>query len=147
MSKRGQSRRKHDEHGGSEDSQGSCSLAKAMQLAQDIYALTARYPKEELYGLTLQTRRASVSVPSNIAEGAARKSTREFKQFLRISLGSVAELETQLLLAHGLRFIREPEILTRVEEIRKMLLGLLRSLRQKTTIPCATDNAHHSSLI
>jgi len=118
-----------------------------MQLAQDIYALTARYPKEELYGLTLQTRRASVSVPSNIAEGAARKSTREFKQFLRISLGSVAELETQLLLAHGLRFIREPEILTRVEEIRKMLLGLLRSLRQKTTIPCATDNAHHSSLI
>ena len=78
---------------------------EAMKLAKEVYTLTARFPKEEMYGLSSQIRRASVSIPSNIAEGAARGSSKDFSRFLYISLGSLAELETQLLLAVDLGFI------------------------------------------
>lgn len=98
---------------------------EAMKLAKEVYQLTSNFPKEEVYGLTSQMRRAAVSVPSNIAEGAARSSSREFTQFLYIALGSLSELETQWLLAKELGMISNtPESL--VEPVRKMLLGLIR---------------------
>ena len=113
---------------------------KAMDLAAHVYSLTARFPKEELYGLTSQIRRSAVSIPSNIAEGAARHSRKEFIQFLHIASGSVAELETQLLLAIRMGFIPGDSIISHVEEVRKLLLGLLRSLKKKPI-------THHPSLI
>ncbi|HEX7094089.1 MAG TPA: four helix bundle protein [Nitrospiraceae bacterium] len=113
---------------------------KAMDLATQVYSLTARFPKEELYGLTSQIRRTAVSIPSNIAEGAARHSRKEFIHFLHIASGSVAELETQLLLATRMGFISRDNPLPQTEEVRKMLLGLLRSLKKKPI-------THHSSLI
>lgn len=70
-----------------------------MDLTEDIYRLTNRFPKDEIYGLTSQIRRCSVSIPSNIAEGFLRGHTAEYRQFLRIAYGSGAELETQLLIA------------------------------------------------
>ncbi len=102
-----------------------------MRLAQQSYSATATFPKEELYGLTQQVRRCSVSIASNIAEGAARGSTKEFMRFLYIALGSVAELETQLLLARSMGFLSDEIMLHRVEHIRKMLLGLIASLKRK----------------
>jgi four helix bundle protein len=113
---------------------------KAMDLAAQVYSLTTRFPKEELYGLTSQIRRSAVSIPSNIAEGAARHSRKEFIQFLHIASGSVAELETQLLLAIRMGFIPGDSIISHVEEVRKPLLGLLRSLKKKPM-------THHPSLI
>jgi len=113
---------------------------KAMDLAAQVYSLTARFPKEELYGLTSQIRRSAVSIPSNIAEGAARHSRKEFIQFLHIASGSVAELETQLLLAIQMGFISGDHVISHIEEVRKLLLGLLRSLKKKPI-------THHPSLI
>ena len=101
---------------------------QAMALAEEVYAITRRFPKEEFYGLTLQSRRAAVSIPCNIAEGAARHSKKEFLRFLSIALGSVAELETQLLLAQRIRFIDSNPTSSRIEEVRKMIIGLIRSL-------------------
>lgn len=104
---------------------------KAMELAGEVYSVTRQFPREEVYGLTSQTRRAAVSIPSNIAEGAARDSRKEFIQFLHVALGSVAELETQLILATQMGFIHNNSILNRIEQVRKMLLGLLRFLKRK----------------
>jgi len=105
----------------------------AMELAGQIYAVTAKFPKEERYGLTSQARRCAVSIPSNIAEGAARNSRKEFVQFLHIALGSVAELETQLILARNMGFISETSSLGRIEKVRMMLSGLIRFLKKKTS--------------
>jgi four helix bundle protein len=102
---------------------------EAMELARLVYLITSKFPKEELYGLTQQIRRSAVSVPSNIAEGAARNSGKEFVQFLYISLGSLAELETQLLLSEKLGFLQENESETNIERIRKMLIGLIKYLK------------------
>jgi four helix bundle protein len=113
---------------------------KAMELATQVYSLTSQFPKEELYGLTAQLRRSAVSIPSNIAEGAARHSRKEFIQFLHVASGSVAELGTQLLLASRIGFFSTDTILTHTEEVRKMLLGLTRSLKKKPI-------THHSSPI
>jgi four helix bundle protein len=113
---------------------------KSMDLAAQVYSLTARFPREELYGLTSQIRRSVVSIPSNIAEGAARHSRKEFIQFLHIASGSVAEVETQLLWAIRMGFISSDSIISHVEEVRKLLLGLLRSLKKKPI-------THHPSLI
>ena len=113
---------------------------KAMDLAAQVYSLTAQFPKEELYGLTSQIRRSAVSIPSNIAEGAARHSKKEFIHSLHIASGSVAELETQLLLATRMGFISRDNPLSQTEEVLKMLLGPLRSLKKKPI-------THHSSLI
>jgi four helix bundle protein len=111
---------------------------KAMDLAAQVYSLTAKFPKEELYGLTSQIRRSVVSIPSNITEGTARHSRKEFIQFLHIASGSVAELETQLLLAIQIGLLSGDHIISHVEEVRKLLLGLLRSLKKKPI-------THHSS--
>ena len=104
---------------------------KAIDLAEQLYLLTGRFPKEEQFGLTSQLRRAAVSIASNIAEGAARNSDKEFLQFLYIALGSAAEVETQLLLAKRLKFLKENALFDDVEAIRKMLLGLIKFLKGK----------------
>jgi four helix bundle protein len=98
---------------------------KAYQVVLDVYRVTACFPKEEIYGLTSQIRRAAVSVPSNIAEGYMRGS-REYVQFLRIALGSAAELETQISLSKDLGFLG-------VEEYERLRLSLKEVLRLLTS--------------
>jgi four helix bundle protein len=103
----------------------------AMQLAEDVYRLTAQFPKHETYGLASQLQRSAVSLPSNIAEGQGRNSRKEFHHFLGIALGSLAELETQLILAQHLDYLTEEQISTALQnadEIGKMLKGLQKSL-------------------
>ncbi|MFH1386251.1 MAG: four helix bundle protein [bacterium] len=105
---------------------------ESIKFVADIYKLTKEYPKEELYGLTSQIRRAAVSVPSNIAEGAARSSDREFVQFLYISLGSLSEVETQMIISIELGYLSEGNnIFGQVTKIKQMLLGLIRYLKGK----------------
>jgi len=102
---------------------------KAMSLVTDIYRTTREFPPDERYGLTSQIRRAAVSVPSNIAEGQARPTRGEFRQFLGHAKGSLAELETQLLIAENLGYFREPnDLLAQISEVGRMLSGLLSSL-------------------
>ena len=105
-----------------------------MDLVCHIYQVTDGFPKSEIYGLTSQIQRAAVSIPSNVAEGHARGSSREFLHFLSISLGSLAELETQLLISSRLRYldqgVLEP-ILDNVDELGRMLRGLQKSLRNR----------------
>ncbi len=103
----------------------------AMRLATDVYRLSAKFPKHETYGLSSQLQRSAVSLPSNIAEGHGRNSRKEFNHFLGIALGSLAELETQLILAQHLDYLAEEEIdpvLQNADEIGKMLKGLQKSL-------------------
>ena len=100
-----------------------------MDLAEEIYQLTEKFPAKEIYGLTSQLRRAAVSVPSNIAEGQARFSKIEFRRFCRQARGSLAEIETQLMLAHKLGFVEAVEgLLRRTSELGKILNGLIKSL-------------------
>ncbi len=104
----------------------------SMDFVEMVYAQSALYPKEEIYGLTSQIRRAAVSVPSNIAEGAARQGNKEFIQFLYISLGSIAEVETQTILAKRLGFTDNIDtLLNNIERIKKMLNGLISHLKGK----------------
>jgi len=109
---------------------------RSMNLVADIYLLTKTFPKEELYGLVSQMRRAAVSIPSNIAEGRAKKSTRDYIRFINIAYGSAAELETQMLIAKRLDFAvseRGDAILSELSEIGKMLNGLLLGLEKKVS--------------
>src|SRR5437016_837209 len=104
---------------------------KAMALAKLVYRATDKYPKEERFGLVQQMRRAAVSVPSNIAEGQARRTTGEFVQFISHAEGSLAELDTQLLLSIELEFVTRETVSTPlglVGEVRKMLNSLRRKL-------------------
>jgi four helix bundle protein len=119
---------------------------KGMTLVKSIYALTAMFPREERYGLTSQLRRAAVSVPSNIAEGQARQSTKEFLQFISHAESSLAELETQLLLSVDLAFVQKNEIsaaLQEIDELQKMLSGLRTKLASLS--PLATRHSPLSS--
>lgn len=105
---------------------------KSVQLAVKIYKITDRYPKSELYGLTHQTRKSAVSIPSNIAEGSTRQHLQEYLQFLNVALASAAELETQLIIARELTYLRPEESDSFAEmlvEITKMLNVLIRKLR------------------
>ncbi len=102
-----------------------------IEFVEKIYKTTANFPKEEIYGLTSQLRRAAISFPSNIAEGAARHSKKEFIHFLYISLGSLSEIETQLILASKLNYIKETRLLQEVEVLRKMTLNFIKYLRGK----------------
>jgi len=105
---------------------------EAMKLVEMVYKETARFPKEEIFGLVSQVRRAAVSVPSNIAEGAGRNSSKELLQFLGVASGSLAELETQLELAVRLGYVgAEAESLGQVSRVGRLLVGLRRSLRSK----------------
>jgi four helix bundle protein len=98
-----------------------------MDLVEEVYRVTEKMPSAEMYGLTSQMRRSAVSVPSNIAEGAARNSSKELLMFLNIAMGSLAE---QLILAERLNFLTEIPLET-VTEIRKMLVGLVKSIKNK----------------
>ena len=88
------------------------------KVVKDIYILTKKFPKEELYGLTSQIRRSAVSIPSNIAEGFRRYHNKEYKQFLYIALGSCAELETQIIIANELDYINETNKSELIEKIK-----------------------------
>ena len=101
-----------------------------MDLVVTIYRITSKFPSEEKYNLTSQLRRASVSVPSNIAEGAARKGNKEFLQFLYVALGSLAEIDTQLEIAQRLEFLHSfTEIESKTKYIRNLIIGLIRRLK------------------
>ncbi len=103
---------------------------ESMDLVVTIYKVTSKFPDEEKYGLTTQLRRASVSVPSNIAEGSARKGNKEYIQFLYVALGSLAELDTQLEIAQRLEFINSfNEIESRTKYIRNLIIGLIKKLK------------------
>ncbi|MEE8169535.1 MAG: four helix bundle protein [Phycisphaerae bacterium] len=106
---------------------------KSMDLASMIYRETRRLPEAERYGLIAQLRRAAVSIPSNIAEGYARQTTSDYLRYLRIARGSLAEVSTQLELAIELHLMPANEELTsQIEEVDRILQGLIRSLQQTT---------------
>ena len=112
---------------------------KSIEFVTEVYKITSTFPSEEKFGLVSQLRRASVSIPSNIAEGAARSHDKEFIQFLSISLGSASEVETQLIICLNLKFFSDEiynKLNNEIVEIRKMLSGLLKSKK-----------SHNSSLI
>ena len=102
-----------------------------IELVKKIYILTKDFPKEEIYTLTSQIRRSAISIPSNIAEGAARNSKKEFIQFLYIALGSAAELETQLNVAKELGYIKDLNIFDDFEKLKIQLIGLIKYLKNK----------------
>lgn len=107
----------------------------SMDLVKQIYEVTGPFPQYEIFGLTSQIRRAAVSIPSNIAEGAARQTTKELVNFLHISQGSLSELDTQLDIAYDLKYIKEEERKALDElmlRIDKMLSGLITSKKRRT---------------
>ena len=102
---------------------------KSRAIVKEVYATTMNFPKEKLYGLTSQIRRSAVSIPSNIAEEYGRQYKKETIHFLHIARGSVYEVETQLYVAFGLKFISEQklnELMILIEECRKLLSGLIK---------------------
>jgi len=104
---------------------------KGIELVAAIYRVTQTFPKEEIYGLTSQLRRAAVSVPSNIAEGQGRKSKPEFRHFLHNAAGSLMEVETQVTIAAVLGYLRqdkEAELLSRTNELGRIINGLIASM-------------------
>ncbi|MBI1794423.1 MAG: four helix bundle protein [Chloroflexi bacterium] len=103
----------------------------AIKLAKEIYKLTEKFPKHETYALADQIRRAVVSVPSNIAEGQARKTPADFRRFLYIALGSLAEVDTQLILAQEFNYLSKEDVDGmdgQIQELRKKLYALMNSL-------------------
>lgn len=107
---------------------------RSIQMVTKIYKETTNFPKEELYGITSQIRRSAISVPSNIEEGAGRNYPKEFIQFLHISMGSLAELETQLIIANNLDYLSNEvfyKLNTLLIEIRSQLSGLIKSLQKR----------------
>jgi len=103
---------------------------KSIELVTSIYKLTKDFPKEERYGLSMQMRRAAVSIPSNISEGASRNSTREYMQYLYIATGSVSELETQLIISNNLGY-SDTSYVEEANIIRMQLTSLINVLREK----------------
>lgn len=109
---------------------------QAMELVRQIYRVTRDFPREEVYGLTAQVRRAAVSVASNIAEGQGRQSRPEFYQFLSKARGSLMEVETQVLIAFDLGFINQTKcdsLIALSSRVGKLINGLMRSLRQRSS--------------
>lgn len=103
----------------------------SIELVAKIYQLVSNFPKEERFGLVDQIKRAAISIPSNIAEGAGRNSQKEFLQFLYVALGSITELETQLIISKKLGFLNNENIFEDLEKIKSKLLGLIRYLKKK----------------
>ncbi len=107
---------------------------KSIALVTDVYSLTNKFPIDERYGLASQLNRAVISIPSNIAEGWGRQLSKNYLQFLRIARGSLMEVETMILISKNLNFIYEKdflEIQNKIEEVGKMLQGLIKSINQK----------------
>lgn len=104
---------------------------RSLDLVEKIYKITREFPKEELFGLTSQIRRSVISIPSNIAEGSARNSKKEFLQFLYIALGSLSELETQCLIAQRLYSLADNTVLTDIEILRRQLLNFIKYQKNK----------------
>ncbi len=105
---------------------------RSIDFVTDIYRSTGSFPKDEMYGLTSQIRRASVSISSNIAEGNSRRSKPDYLQFLKIARGSCAEVETQLMISRNLNYLNEEDyqkLNNNIIEISKMLNGLINSLQ------------------
>ncbi len=106
----------------------------AIKLVSDIYQITKTFPKDQMFSLVNQIQRASISIPSNIAEGAGRNHNKEYIQFLYISLGNLAELETQLIISNNLNFIQNNQFIdlnNKLKLIRSQLYGLINSLKKK----------------
>jgi len=102
-----------------------------IEIVKSIYSVTKRFPQHELYGLVAQIRRAAVSIPSNVAEGFRRRHNKEYRQFLYISLGSCAELETQLTIAKELDYIgqsEEAQLLEMLDHVCRMISNLIKKL-------------------
>ncbi len=111
---------------------------RGVALVTDIYKLTDKYPRHEIFGIISQMRRAATSIPLNIAEGCARRSAREYAQFLHIAVGSIAELDTQLIISRNLGFINDVDLnkyVCELIELRKMTTTLIRNL----------ENPHHET--
>jgi four helix bundle protein len=106
---------------------------RGIAFIEQIYKVTGKFPKEELYGLTSQIRRAAVSYPSNIAEGAARSSKKVFIHFLYFALGSLSEVETQLIIAEKLGYLSANNLLEEVEALRRMTLNFIKYLKSKNS--------------
>ena len=107
-----------------------------MDLAADVYRLSRSWPRDEVYGLTSQARRAAAAIPANIAEGYGRQSTASYAQFLKIARGSLNELETHLLLAERVGLTKPgscADTLQQVDQLGKMLGGLIRSVSKRNT--------------
>ena len=105
---------------------------EAITLVKEVYCITKSFPKEETFGLTSQIRRAAISVPCNIAEGAARTSNKEMLQFLSIARGSLSELETQIIISRELGYLKEDtELKNKIDTIFSLLGGLINSIRKK----------------
>ena len=107
---------------------------KAMDFVEDVYRHTRSFPQDEKFGLTAQIRRAARSIPFNVAEGSAKRSTKEFLRFIDMAMGSVAEVQTQLILAKRLTYVSaEAYALLRekIDEVGRMLFGLERALQEK----------------
>ena len=105
-----------------------------IELVEKIYKLCENYPNDEKFGIVSQLKRAAVSVPSNIAEGSARNSQKEFIQFCYISLGSLSEIETQLIISEKLKFLPQEnlkKVLLHIETLRKKLLNFIKYLKRK----------------
>ncbi len=107
---------------------------EAMSVAEHAYRLTARFPRDEVYGMTAQIRRSAVSIPANIAEGHGRENSGSFIQFLRISQGSLKELETHLFLAQRVNLVPSPDVtvlLQKCDELGRMMRSLIRSIQRR----------------
>ena len=107
---------------------------KSMELVTEIYRMTKKFPKEEIFCLVSQLRRAAVSIPSNIAEGKGRLTKGEFRQFLGNARGSLAEVETQIIIAQNLNYLDEAgtkRLLAQVEEVGKILNGLISAVKNQ----------------
>jgi four helix bundle protein len=100
-----------------------------IELVEEVYKNTIEFPKEEIYGLTSQMRRAAISIPSNISEGATRSSKKEFIKFLYVSLGSLAELETQLIIAEKIGYLKNSHLMELTEKQRRKQLNFIKYLK------------------
>jgi len=108
---------------------------EAIDLVEEVYKLTNSFPNSETFALANQLKRAAVSVPSNISEGASRQSTKEFIHFLYIALGSASEIETQIIIAQRLDYIKYSNgVIEKITKIRKMLNALISSLKKNKTM-------------
>jgi len=109
---------------------------KSMTLVTEIYKITKIFPKDEIYGLVTQMRRCAISIPSNIAEGYGRNSTNDYIRFLRISIGSLNELQTQLEISHNLNYFEEKDFRKFYEssrEVERMISSLIRKITARDT--------------